>query len=396
MEGKVQTTKVNTHIETKPRLFFIDNLRWLMIVLVVLIHINVTYSGIGGWYYTEQKVNNLDTVSKLVSGIFSMFNQAYFMGFMFFIAGYFAPYAYDRKGTVKFIKDRLFRLGIPTLFYILVINPFILYFLLGSYSEISSEPLTVFYSNYICSLYFIGGTGPLWFTLALLVFSIVYAFIRCFGVQALNSEHSGYFSGNILVVLVISFITILNFIVRLYSPFGTSFYNMQFCFFAQYIVFYILGIIFYRKNLLMNISYKFGIGWFKFSVFFGFIFWIIIILAGGALHGNEAAYFGGLRWQSAAYSLWEQIYSAGMCLGLIVIFRSKFNYKGILTGILSENSFGVYVFHAPILIFISILLKNLSLYPLLKAFIVAIITLPLCFAFSYTIRKVPLLKKLFS
>ena len=37
----------------KARLFFVDNLRTLMIVLVIMQHLSVTYGGVGGWYYSD-------------------------------------------------------------------------------------------------------------------------------------------------------------------------------------------------------------------------------------------------------------------------------------------------------------------------------------------------------
>lgn len=47
-----QNIIVQNKMETKsPRLLFIDNLRWLMIILVVIMHLNVTYSSLGSWYY---------------------------------------------------------------------------------------------------------------------------------------------------------------------------------------------------------------------------------------------------------------------------------------------------------------------------------------------------------
>ena len=49
------------------------------------------------------------------------------MGLLFLIAGYFTPRAYDRKGAGPFLIDRLKRLGIPLLFYEVVILPMISY-----------------------------------------------------------------------------------------------------------------------------------------------------------------------------------------------------------------------------------------------------------------------------
>ena len=35
------------------RLRFLDNVRWLMIALVVMVHAALTYSNLGDWYYRE-------------------------------------------------------------------------------------------------------------------------------------------------------------------------------------------------------------------------------------------------------------------------------------------------------------------------------------------------------
>ena len=77
------------------RLVFIDNLRWVMIVLVITMHAAVTYSNMGRWYYTEEAPLSLG--SRLFFATYQVWLQAFFMGFLFFIAGYFVPPAFDRK-----------------------------------------------------------------------------------------------------------------------------------------------------------------------------------------------------------------------------------------------------------------------------------------------------------
>jgi glucan biosynthesis protein C len=115
---------------TKPdRLFFIDNIRWLIIVQVVVLHAAVTYSNMGDWYYLEPA--ELDLLSALAFGIFLSFTQAYSMGLLFLIAGYFVPSSFDRKGPRRFLRDRAVRLGIPTLIYMLFINTAINYYILA-------------------------------------------------------------------------------------------------------------------------------------------------------------------------------------------------------------------------------------------------------------------------
>jgi glucans biosynthesis protein C len=52
------------------------------------------------------------------------------MGFLFFLAGYFVPRAFEAKGATRFLRDRAIRLGIPTLVFMLIIHPVMVYWLL--------------------------------------------------------------------------------------------------------------------------------------------------------------------------------------------------------------------------------------------------------------------------
>jgi peptidoglycan/LPS O-acetylase OafA/YrhL len=65
------------------RLYFVDNLRILLITLVVLHHLAITYGHTGGWYYYEGQPDELTTI---LIAIFTTINQAFFMGFFFMIS----------------------------------------------------------------------------------------------------------------------------------------------------------------------------------------------------------------------------------------------------------------------------------------------------------------------
>jgi glucan biosynthesis protein C len=54
--------------------------------------------------------------------LFVAINQAFFMGFFFTLSSYFRPGSLDRRGAGRYLTDRLKRLGIPMLFYALVLN----------------------------------------------------------------------------------------------------------------------------------------------------------------------------------------------------------------------------------------------------------------------------------
>jgi hypothetical protein len=61
-------------------------------VLVVLHHAAITYGNIPIWYYSEPASDSSGAVLDLLV----MFNQTFFMGSFFLIAGYFVPGSYDR------------------------------------------------------------------------------------------------------------------------------------------------------------------------------------------------------------------------------------------------------------------------------------------------------------
>ena len=61
-----------------------DNLRWLMIVLVLSMHAAVTYSHLGSWYFMEDPKPGL--LLTVLFATYQTFLQAFFMGLLFFSA----------------------------------------------------------------------------------------------------------------------------------------------------------------------------------------------------------------------------------------------------------------------------------------------------------------------
>jgi glucans biosynthesis protein C len=363
------------------RLLYVDNLRLLVIVFVVMQHLAVTYSGIGGWYYYAN--THLDTVSTIVFAFYLTFQQGYFMGILFLLAGFFTAGSYDRKGFGAFTKDRFIRLGIPTLIYMVAITPFIEYVELGN--KWTGFDIVGFLS----------GTGVMWFAVALFGFSLVYGLIRFFRRRSapVTEGMKITYSPSMAVLLIVG-IAGFAFLIRIVQPIGTSILNMQLCFFASYVILFIVGIIAYRSNLFARISYRTGKRWLVGGIVLGFVFWLLLIIA-ATISGNVPALYGGLTWQSAGYSLWESFVAVAMSIGLIVVFREKFNHQSKTTSKLSQNAFAVYMFHPLIIIGITVMFSGVVLYPLIQWLVLCLICIPVCFAATYFIfRRIPLLRKI--
>ena len=362
------------------RIAYLDNVRSLVIILVITIHSGVTYSGFGDWYYVEGSPEKLSIFGMVFFGLIQSFLQAWTMGALFFISAYFATKALAKRAPLNFVKERLFRLGLPLVLYVFVISPVILFVILRFYSENS------FWGNYLMFIrdfWWISATGPLWFVQVLLVFCIIYVILKnCFPKGIIMAKIT---TKNIIFTILI--ITVIAFLLRLIFPVGSSFYNLQFSYFASYIVMFIAGILIGENNLLDNITNEKNIKWLKISLFIGIPLWFFVMLLGGALEG-ERFFDGGFYWQSFVFALWESLTAIGFTIGLLALFRKKANLKNKFTGLVGDNAFGIYFFHAPILIIISLLLKNWNIFPELKFILVTLIVSIVCLVFSYTIRKI--------
>jgi len=221
------------------RLGYLDNLRSFVIFLVVVTHTMVTYSGFGGWYYKEVNSAGLDFVSRIVFGLYGSFSQAWFMGILFFAAAFFAVKSLQRRGPAAFVRERLFRLGVPLLIYMFVIDPFIGYFLMDYGSVRERLSLAQAYGSYLASFRWIGSTGPLWFVEALLIFSLPYAAWRAIRPASKTVRPAPSVMTMILIIVATG---LAAFSIRLFQPIGTNLANLQLCYFAAYIALFLLGL----------------------------------------------------------------------------------------------------------------------------------------------------------
>jgi glucan biosynthesis protein C len=374
----------------KQRLEFIDNLRWLMILLVISMHAAVTYSHLGSWYFMEDPKPDLGLTIGFAT--YQIFLQAFFMGFLFLIAGYFVPAAFDRKGFGMFLRDRAVRLGIPSLLYMLVIHPLIVYWMLKDYYRIAA-PFWDSYRRYLTSLGFLGSSGPMWFTVALLAFCLVYGLVRVSRHGIPRNEFAAALPTHSQVAGLAFLMGLCTFLVRIIQPMGTSVLNMQLCYFSQYILLFNVGILAWRRNWLQRIAYAFGMRWFVLALTAGSLVWFALVAAIAATHAT-AEMSGGFTWQSAAICFWEAFFCLGICLGLTVLFRDRWNRQGPAAKWMSDNCFSVYLFHPPLLIAVTLLMRGYAAPKPVKFLSATILAAAITWvASSLIFRRIPLLKR---
>jgi glucan biosynthesis protein C len=379
-----------TLIQTPPkatsssRLFFADHLRVAMTIMVVLHHLAVIYGANGLFYYEEPPRN--DPLASLVLRVFLTINQAYFMGFFFLIAGYFTPGSFDHKGSASFLKDRLWRLGIPLVVFLLVLSPIAS---IGLYYWTNiTTPLVWLYPGLLILGY---AVGPLWFVEMLLLFDFGYvAWRRVTRTHALPAKREVKPPSYLAVGLFVLALVLASYLLRIVVPLGAFLPILGLptpAYLPQYLSFFILGVIAFRRDWLRTIPNAKG------KVGFGVALVATILLLPMALGGGADANGNG-HWQSAVFALWDSTFAVGMCLGLLTFFRRFFNRSGRVSRFLSRHAFTVYIVHPPIIVLLALALRGIHPEQLLKFGLAAIIGVPLCFAVAYLVRKIPLASRI--
>jgi glucans biosynthesis protein C len=374
------------------RVLFLDNLRWVIIVLVISMHAADTYSPLGNWYFTDR--GPVARSALLAFAIWQMYLQSFFMGLLFFIAGIFVPASFERKGRRRFLRDRAFRLGLPVLFYMFVLGPVTEYFFAHSWTSTETTSFANEWLKHIRNGHFLQENGPLWFCLALLIFCFLYAGFQSLPFKpAANKEGAPPSTKTLLLFALL--LSVSRFLVRAIIPRDFSVLNMHIGDFAQYVLLFSAGIRAGSGGWLPKLDFRAGVLWLVFVLPIGFAAWLTLLFTGGALTGNWHNFSGGWHWQSAAISVWEAFTCVAFCFVLLVVFREYFNMQSRLAAFLSANAFAVYVFHPPIVILCARLMHNLTLPPVPKALTLTCIATVLSFAISAALfRRIPLLREI--
>jgi glucan biosynthesis protein C len=371
---------------TTPRLFFIDHLRAGLIILVVLHHVALVYGAGAPFYYSEPPFT--DPLAYIVMLVFVLFNQAWFMGALFLIAGYFTPRSFERKGSGSFLKSRLVRLGSP-----LIIWRFVL-------SQISSigywqmpAELTGITNPLSWQAYpFLLGLGVAWFLALLLIFNFGYTVWRWLTRNRTSSSVKDSTPSYLGIGIFILSLAVVTYLLRMIIPLGKDVLDFPTLgYLPQYLSLFVVGTVAYRRNWFRTTPGSMGVVGFV-TALVATVFLFPLALSGSlfSLELTEPAGFvGNGTWESAAYALWDSIFVVGMCLAAITFFRRFFNGESSFGRFLSQQSYAVYVIHVPIVVFLGIGLKGIELAPLLKFALAAVIAVPICFVIAYLIRKIP-------
>ena len=373
---------MSLHDVQRTRLFFIDNVRVFLIVLVIGFHAGAPYAGVP-WYTIPSETTLL---SEFVLGWFLTFCLAFFLGFFFMIAGYFTPGSYNKKGNITFLKDRFLRLGVPLIIFLFVVMPFLRYFLY--WLNVHSCELS--YWEFIVSEYY-WETHHLWFVVNLLLFTGGYWVWRLVS-KSVKTKMNLKVPGNKTILFFTILLAVVTFVVRIFYPIGwwDPLKLVEPAYLPQFAGLFVIGVIAYRGNWFLELPTSVGVTWLRIGIITALLFPLLYVVG----EGKYSSFIGGFYWKPFVFAFWEAFLCCGMCFGLLVLFREKFNSQEGLGKALSSDVYTVYLIHITIVVLIQYMLIGVSLPPLLKFILVILVAVPLSFLAShYVVRRLPLARK---
>lgn len=369
------------------RLFFVDHLRAALIILVVLHHVALVYGAGAPFYYAEPPFTSPLTYQALLA--FILMNQAWFMGALFLLAGYFTPGSYDRKGAGTFVKERLIRIGIPLLVWIFVLNPIASIGFWQMPPELTgiTDPLSWAAYPYLI------GLGVAWFLALLLIFDLGYVAWRKLTENRESAATPQLSTPSYLGIgLFVLALAAASYLTRMVIPMGREVLGFPtLSYLPQYLSFFVVGLVAVRRDWLRAIPGSMGAT--------GFVAAVVatVILFPWALSGQlfsmqvaePAGFVGNGTMQSAIYALWDSIFAVGMTLAAITFFHRFFDEKSAIGTFLAQQSYAVYLIHVPIIVFVAVALAGLDLEPMAKFVTLSLIVVPTCLAAAWLLRKIP-------
>src|ERR1700710_2758369 len=187
------------------RIIAFDRARTFTTLLVVIHHsvVNFTYFGNGD----PQRWLGFDLVV--------LFNDSFFMAFMFFISGLFVRDGLSQKGWTIFLRDRAWRLGIPFVISIFVLMPIAYYPTFLRYHLPGTTDFNFLHFWWHTLTVGPWPSGPAWFLWGLLALDAVAAVLWSIAPRAIQALGWIFFSARNRPMLAFAVFLIVSIVVYL-------------------------------------------------------------------------------------------------------------------------------------------------------------------------------------
>lgn len=378
----------------------LDNLRGFIILMVLAFHSFMAYmaslplspSPFDAPPYDWQAHPIIDNDRWLGFDLFGAFQFLHLMQLMFFLSGLFVWPSLVRKGAAPFLRDRVLRLGLPFVVGVYLLMP-AAYF--PVYCVRSIDPSwSGFWSNWIALPFW--PNGPIWFLWFILVLNVMAAGLYWLAprseellgrLSAYASSHPERFFISLVIVSALVYLPLAAFFVPWQwvhlGPFA-----IQPSLAPQYAVYFLAGLAvgasgidrsFLRPDAMLAQRWALWLS----GALASFLLWVVP--AAMIVRGQDTAHLG----LSIVRELGVVLFAASACFASAAFFLRFAPMRRRVLARISENAFGIYLFHYVFVIWTQYALLQIPMPAVVKGTIVLSVTLALSWAVSASVSSAP-------
>jgi surface polysaccharide O-acyltransferase-like enzyme len=378
------------------RIVALDRARTFGTLLVVIHHsvVNYTYFGNG------------DRIRWLGFDLVVLFNDSFFMAFMFLISGLFVHDSLTRKGAAGYLRHRAWRLGVPLLISIFVLIPIAYYASFLRYHLPGTTDFNFF--HYWWHMLTIGPwpSGQSWFLWVLLAFDLIAVAIWSLAPQILAGFGRSIFALRQRPIAAFAVFSILS--VVTYLPMHLAFgdgawfepghypFPIQTSRILLYPAYFLtgvgIGIVSLRTGLLAeqgDIARRWLV-WLAFAV----LFYGAILLLVYAHHNWIADFASPALWWRTAYGIAFALFSAAMAFTIPATSLRLARSSLSLLDAMQPSAYGIYLLHYVFIIWLQYVVYDPAFPAAIKAAIVFIGTLSGSWVLTVLLRRIPLVARM--
>ncbi len=359
------------------RKHWMDNLRWVTVLLVLFYHViyffnnKGVFGGIGGFGEGPQYQ---DVVMYIL--------YPWFMPLLFLLAGVSARYALERHPAGEWFKSRTRKLLVPATIGLLVFHWMVGYFNTAVAAKAGTFDGMPGVAKYF--MWAVSGTGPLWFIQDLWLFSLLLLLVRKLDGNGRFYEWCGKIAGEkagmvwILLLGLLFWLGEQTLVMHPRPESADGLYNLYKPLF--YFIPFLMGYFIFASDEAQE---KLGRAWIPL---------MCAAVASGAVLVSTTFGQDNTSPQYLSSPL-NCLYGWMMCLALMGWFKARFDRTGQFAGYMTRSSFGLYIVHYLVIASLGYMMKiYTTLPPVVIYLILAVAVFTLSPLLYEILRRIPFVR----